>query len=230
MLNRLLKDPRFLPELFETLRDGLVVVDNKGRILLFNRAAEEITGYRKEDVIGRECTILQCDGCVALTDPDGQRECRFEESGVIQNRKCRIRSADGRDVYLVKNAVVLRDEQGSVLGTVESMTDITSLFNKEMELQGLREELRQDYWFMGLLGKSAPMQRLFEHIRNAAASEAPVLILGESGSGKNLVAHAIHKLSRRKDGPFIQMNCASLNDQLLESELFGHKKGSFTGA
>lgn len=230
MLNRLLKDPRFLPELFETLRDGLVVVDNKGRILLFNRAAEEITGYRKEEVIGRECTILQCDACVALTDPAGQRECRLEESGVIQNRKCRIRSADGRDVYLVKNAVVLRDEQGSVLGTVESMTDITSLFNKEMELQGLREELRQDYWFMGLLGKSAPMQRLFEHIRNAAASEAPVLILGESGSGKNLVAHAIHKLSRRKDGPFIQMNCASLNDQLLESELFGHKKGSFTGA
>src|SRR5512144_556119 len=110
------------------------------------------------------------------------------------------------------------------------MTDITSLFNKDMELQGLREELRQDYWFMGLLGKSAPMQRLYEHIRNAAASEAPVLILGESGSGKNLVARAIHKLSRRKDGPFIQMNCASLNEQLLESELFGHKKGSFTGA
>jgi two-component system, NtrC family, response regulator HydG len=231
MLNRLLKDPRFLPELFETLRDGLVVVDNKGRILLFNRAAEEITGYRKEEVIGRECTILQCDGCVAVSDPAGrQGDCRVAEPGVIQNRKCRIRSADGRDVYLVKNAVVLRDEQGSVLGTVESMTDITSLFNKELELQGLREELRQDYWFMGLLGKSAPMQRLYEHIRNAAASEAPVLILGESGSGKNLVAHAIHKLSRRKDGPFIQMNCASLNDQLLESELFGHKKGSFTGA
>jgi transcriptional regulator with PAS, ATPase and Fis domain len=83
---------------------------------------------------------------------------------------------------------------------------------------------------MGLLGKSVPMQRLFEQIRNAATSEAPVLIYGESGVGKNLVAHAIHKLSRRKDGPFIQMNCASLNDQLLDSELFGHKRGSFTGA
>jgi DNA-binding NtrC family response regulator len=83
---------------------------------------------------------------------------------------------------------------------------------------------------MGLLGKSTSMQRLYEHIRNASRSEAPVLILGESGSGKNLVAHALHQLSRRKDGPFVQMNCASLNEQLLESELFGHTKGSFTGA
>ena len=101
---------------------------------------------------------------------------------------------------------------------------------KEVELEELKQEIRQDYWFMGLLGKSVPMQRLYEHIRNAAMSEAPVLILGESGSGKNLVAHALHKLGRRKEGPFIQMNCASLNEQLLESELFGHKKGSFTGA
>jgi transcriptional regulator with PAS, ATPase and Fis domain len=116
------------------------------------------------------------------------------------------------------------------MGAVESITDITSLYMKEQELQGLKQELRQEYWFMGLLGKSVPMQRLYEHIRNAATSEAPVLIYGESGSGKNLVANAIHKLSRRKDGPYIQMNCASLNEQLLESELFGHKKGSFTGA
>ncbi|HYQ48336.1 MAG TPA: sigma-54 dependent transcriptional regulator, partial [Thermodesulfovibrionales bacterium] len=94
----------------------------------------------------------------------------------------------------------------------------------------LKQELRQEYWFMGLLDKSVPMQRLYEHIRNAALSEAPVLIYGESGAGKNLVAHALHKLSRRKEGPFIQMNCAALNEQLLESELFGHKKGAFTGA
>jgi transcriptional regulator with PAS, ATPase and Fis domain len=133
-------------------------------------------------------------------------------------------------VHVVKNAAVLRDVGGEIVGTVESITDITSLHQKELELQELKEELRQDYWFMGLLGKSVPMQRLFEHIRNTAASEAPVLILGESGAGKNLVAQAIHKLSRRKEGPFIQMNCASLNEQLLESELFGHKKGSFTGA
>lgn len=230
MLDKLLKDPRFLPELFETLRDGLMVIDHTGRIMLFNRAAEEITGYRKDEVIGKECTVFGCDECIAVSDTAKPRDRELEQFGSVHNRKCRIRSADGRTVHVLKNAVVLRDEQGRVLGTIEALTDITSLYNKELELQGLKEEIRQDYWFMGLLGKSIPMQRLFEHIRNAAASEAPVLILGESGSGKNLVAHAIYKMSRRKDGPFIQMNCASLNEQLLETELFGHKKGAFTGA
>lgn len=230
MLDRLLKDAQFLPEMFEVMRDGLMVVDNKGIILLFNRAAEEITGYRKEDVIGKECSIFHCDTCMVLDKSGGCIDSQLEKSGAVYNRKCRIRTASGRNVLLLKNAVTLRDDRGEIIGTVESMTDITSLYNKEMELQELKEELRQDYWFMGLLGKSVPMQRLYEHIRNAASSEAPVLICGESGSGKNLVARAIHKLSRRRDGPFIQLNCASLNEQLLESELFGHKRGSFTGA
>ncbi len=231
MLDKLLKNPLLLPEVFEAMRDGLMVVDNKGTILLFNRAAEEITGYRKEEVIGRACSLFHCDACVLTEEAGGRKgECQLDKFDALYNRKCRIKSGDGRSVLLLKNVVVLRDDNGDILGTVESMTDVTSLYEKEMELQGLKEELRQDYWFMGLMGKSVPMQRLYEHIRNAAASEAPVLILGESGSGKNLVAGAIHKLSRRKDGPFIQMNCAALNEQLLESELFGHKKGSFTGA
>lgn len=229
MLEKLLKDPKFFAGLFEAMRDGLMLVDDKGRICMFNRAAEEITGYTKEEIIGRECAILNCDTCVALSNSDEQKD-RFERFDAVYDRKCRIISRHGRPVHLLKNSVVLRDENGEIMGMIESMTDITSLYKKEIELRELKEELRQEYWFMGLLGKSPPMQRLFEHIRNAAASEAPVLICGESGSGKNLAAHAIHKLSRRREGPFIQMNCASLNEQLLESELFGHKKGSFTGA
>jgi two-component system response regulator HydG len=230
MLDAFFKDPKFLLDVFETMRDGLMVVDNEGTILLFNRAAEEITGYKKEDVIGKECSLLDSDTCVALTESGRQRDCQLSKLGAIHNKKCRIRAGDGRSVYLLKNAVVLKDDDGQVIGAVESMTDITSLYMKEMELEELKQELRQEYWFMGLLGKSPPMQKLYEHIRNAATSEAPVMISGESGVGKNLVAHAIHKLSRRKDGPFIKMNCGSLNDSLLESELFGHKKGSFTGA
>jgi PAS domain S-box-containing protein len=228
MLDKLMKNPQFLPEVFETLRDGLMVVDNKGNIVLFNRAAEEITGYRKEEVIGGKSSIFNCE--MEPNKAGGEADSQLKKFGAAYNVECRIRSGDGRSVHLLKNVITLKDEGGEIVGTVESMTDITSLYKKEMELQGLKQELRQEYWFMGLLGKSVPMQRLYEHIRNAAMSEAPVLIYGESGAGKNLVAHALHKLSRRKDGPFMQMNCAALNEQLLESELFGHKKGAFTGA
>lgn len=227
MLDKLLKNPQFWPEVFETMRDGLMVVDKEGTVVLFNRAAEEITGYRKEEIIGKKSSILNCEP----NSPDSEQpNTQLEEFGAIYNKECWIRSGDGRTVHLLKNVVSARDDQGEIIGTVESMTDITSLYKKEMELQGLKQELRQEYWFMGLLGKSVPMQRLYEHIRNAAGSEAPVLIYGESGAGKNLVAHALHTLSRRKEGPFVQMNCAALNEQLLESELFGHKKGAFTGA
>jgi two-component system response regulator HydG len=230
MIGNILKNPQFLPEMFETMRDGLMVTDNLGNIVLFNRAAEEITGYTKEDVIGKKCTLFGCDTCI-FSDKDGKpRDIQLEKFGTAYNQECRIKAGDGRSVHLLKNIVSIKDENDQIVGTVESMTDITSLYNKEMELQGLKQELRQEYWFMGLLGKSVPMQRLYEHIRNAATSEAPILIYGESGSGKNLIAHALHKLSRRKDGPFVQMNCAALNEQLLESELFGHKKGAFTGA
>jgi two-component system response regulator HydG len=230
MIEKLCKDPHFLMNVFETMRDGLMIVDKEGNILLFNRAAEEITGYNKKEVIGQQCTILDSDTCVVLTDEGKQKSCSIFKSGTIENKKCRIRSSDGRAVYLLKNATVLNDENGEMIGAVESMTDITSLYMKEVELEELKQELRQEYWFMGLLGKSGPMQKLFEQIRNASTSEAPVLICGESGTGKNLVAQAIHALSRRKEGPFVAMNCGSLNDYLLESELFGQKKGAFTGA
>lgn len=230
MIDKFFQDPKFLVEVFETMRDGLMVLDIDGNIQFFNKAAEEITGYSREEVINKPCTMLDSDTCVILTESGRQKSCDLFKGSAICNKRCRIRSNQGRSVYLLKNAVVLRDAEGEIIGAVESMTDITSLYMKELELEELKQELRQEYWFMGLLGRSIPMQKLFEQIRNAATSEAPVLICGESGSGKNLVAAAIHKMSRRKDGPFITMNCGSLNDHLLESELFGHRKGAFTGA
>jgi len=230
ILDKFLSDPKFLITVFETMRDGLMVIDTDGNILFFNKAAEEITGFNRGEVMGKSCVILDSDTCVVLTESGRQRKCNLFKEGSICNKRCRIRAQDGRAVYLLKNAVTLSDSSGEIIGAVETMTDITSLYMKELELEELRHELRKEYWFMGLLGRSAAMQRLFEQIRNAAGSEAPILIYGESGTGKELVANAIHKLSRRKDGPFITMNCASLNENLLESELFGHKKGAFTGA
>ncbi|HCC69394.1 MAG TPA: sigma-54-dependent Fis family transcriptional regulator, partial [Nitrospiraceae bacterium] len=198
--------------------------------IFFNRAAEEITGYRKEEVMGKQCIILDTDTCMVLTESGMEKRCNLFKTGSVRNRKCRIRSKDGRSVYLLKNAVVLRNSNNEIIGAVETMTDITSLYLKELEIEELKRELRQEYWFMSLLGGSAVMQRLYEQIRNVASSEAPILIYGESGTGKDLVTRAIHALSRHKDGPFIKVNCASLNECLLESELFGHRKGSFTNA
>ncbi|NJD56125.1 MAG: PAS domain S-box protein [Nitrospirae bacterium] len=230
MLDKLLKQPFSLANVFETMRDGMMIVDRDGNIIFLNKAAEDITGFSREEVVGRQCSILDTDTCTMLTDSGRQRKCDLFKVGAVENKRCRIRTNDGRFVHLLKNAVILRDEGGEIVGAVESMTDITSLYRKEKEIEGLKEELRQESWFMGLLGKGATIQRLYEQIRNASGSDAAVLICGESGTGKNLVANAIHKMSRRRNGPFIAMNCASLNDQLLESELFGHKKGSFTGA
>jgi two-component system, NtrC family, response regulator HydG len=229
-MDKFFQDPVFLMHVFETMRDGLLILDSQRRIKFFNRAAEKITGYRREEVLGQPCTMLDTDTCTELIEKGTPKSCDLFKKGSVCDRRCRMRSKDGKPVYILKNAVLLKTENGEIIGAVESITDITTLYMKEMELEEIKNEIRLDSWFMGLLGKSQPMQTLYDQIRNAAMSEAPVLIWGESGTGKDLVANAIHKLSRRKEGPLIKMNCASLNQYLLESELFGHKKGAFTGA
>ena len=223
-------DPKFLLNVFENMRDGLMIMDPVGNILYFNEAAEKITEYKREEVYGRSCSILDTDTCVLMTESGRQKCCNLFTNGVVHEKRCRIRTKSGRTVYLLKNAVVLKNDNDEVVGAVENITDITSLYMKELELEELKQEFRNYHWFMGLLGNTPAMHKLFDKIRNAATSDAPVLICGESGTGKELIANAIHKISSRKDGPFVKMNCASLNEYLLESELFGHKKGSFTGA
>ena len=95
---------------------------------------------------------------------------------------------------------------------------------------GQMQKLVQGDSFEGVLGESAPMRAIFDSIRKVATTDAPVLILGESGTGKEMAAKAIHQRSNRKDGPFVAINCGAIPDTLLESELFGHEKGAFTGA
>lgn len=229
-MNNLPLNPKFLLNVFENMRDGLMIMDPEGNILYFNEAAEKITEYKREEVYGRPCSILDTDTCVLMTESGRQKCCNLFTDGIVHEKRCRIRTKSGRTVYLLKNAVVLKNDENEVIGAVENITDITSLYMKELELEELKQEFRNYHWFMGLLGNTPAMHKLFDKIRNAATSDAPVLICGESGTGKELIANAIHKLSSRKNGPFVKMNCASLNEYLLESELFGHKKGSFTGA
>ena len=229
-INELAKDPAFLESVLDTMSDGLMVVDREGTIVSFNAAAEHITGYRLDEVIGKPCAILDTSTCVYHEGDRTTIRCSLFTDGKAVQKSCRIRAKDGREVHLFKNATVLRDESGEMIGGIETMTDVTSLVIRDRRIQELAGEIREEQAFMGLVGRSPAMLRVHEQIKNAARSEAPAIVLGESGTGKELVAAAIHTLSRRKDGPFMKVNCAALNEHLLESELFGHRRGAFTGA
>ncbi len=214
----------------DTIQDGVMVVNPEGTIVSVNRAFEEITGYTRRDIVGRACTMLNCTSCELARQKPGCHWCVMFEKGRLRKQRCSIRRRDGRLVQVLKNASVLKDSGGVVSGAVETITDITDLVEKETQIESFRRELAAEDRFHGMIGVSEPMQRVFELIRNAAVSDAPVIIHGESGTGKEMVARAIHEVGGRRRQPYVKVNCAALNESLLESELFGHVKGAYTGA
>jgi two-component system, NtrC family, response regulator HydG len=214
----------------EVMQDGLMVVGTDGTILAVNPAAERLTGYHRDELLGRSCTMLNCTGCQIFGTGRGEAWCDLYRKGRVRAKKCQITDKQNRTVHVLKHASVLKDENGLLLGAVETFTDISDVVQKEEELLTLKVMLSREEGFYGILGQSPDMLMLFELITKVARSDAPVFIQGESGVGKELVARAIHDSSPRSGGPFIKVNCAALNENLLESELFGHTKGAFTGA
>jgi two-component system, NtrC family, response regulator HydG len=218
----------FWEKVMNTIMEGVVVVDPRGIILSVNQAMEEITGYHRQELIGKPCALIKSDTCFASLSSG--KPCQLFQEGVIRRSKCSLARKDGSLAHVVKNAALLKDQGGQVLGGVETFTDVSEMMAKERVISRLRRELSQEDGFQGIIGKSPVMVQLFSLISSAAQSEAPVIIYGESGTGKELVAGAIHRLSPRSQGPFIKVNSAALNESLLESELFGHVRGAFTGA
>ena len=213
-----------------TIRDGIMIVNPHGAIVSVNQAFETITGYTRSDIIGKPCSIIDCDICKKVLNPDGEHWCILFESGQLKKKQCVIQRKDGTLIHAMKNASILRDTYGSIIGAVETITDISEIIEKESQLEAFRQELRSKDGFHGLIGMSAPMRQVYDLIENAAHSDAPVIIYGESGTGKELVSRAIHSIGERNRQPFVKVNCASLTESLLESELFGHVRGAYTGA
>jgi len=213
-----------------TIRDGIMIINPNGAIVSVNRAFEVITGYARGEVIGKPCTILDCDICEKVLMPNGSPWCVLFESGSIKKTKCIIKRKDGSYIHAVKNASILNDTSGNIIGAVETITDITEIIEKETQLEAFRQVLRSKDGFHGLIGISASMRQVYDLIENAAQSDAPVIIYGDSGTGKELVSKAIHDIGERSQKPFVKVNCASLTESLLESELFGHVRGAYTGA
>jgi len=224
------KNPAILSNMVDVMADGVFTVDAKGHIVAWSTGAARITGYSSQDVLGKSCHILEgqnCKGFHILTEflanpspfPWG-----------ICNQECKVLGKDGRELYLFGNISVIRDEQGQVAGAVGTFTDLTTFILNNQKIAVLEEQAKSREAFQQLIGKSPAMQEVFRRLRLAAQSDVTVLLTGESGTGKELAARAIHTLSDRKDKPFFAINCSAIPETLLESELFGHVKGAFTGA
>lgn len=216
--------------IIDTLQDGILVVDTGGIIQAINPSAEKLTGYKKEEILGHSCRALNCTGCEFIGKGKGPEFCKLFIVGRSKLKNCMIKTKFNHSVQILKTATVLKDEKGEMIGAVEVLTDMTALVRKQEEIEALKRILHFEDGFSGILGKTPVMENLFQFIQQVAPSNVPVLIGGESGTGKEMVAMAIHQNSPRKEGPFIKVNCAALNESLLESELFGHVKGAFTGA
>jgi len=213
-----------------TMNEGLMLVGTDGSIVMVNQAFEEMTGYGAEEILGRPCTLLQCDVCEGKRLPGEPFWCILFEKKTDIRCRCGIKKKDGSLLPVLKNAALLEDDIGEPFGAVETFTDLSELDALDRKVHELALQLDAEEGFHGILGHSARMQQVFEICRKAAQSDAPVIIFGESGTGKELVARAIHEAGALQNGPFVELNCAALNESLLESELFGHIKGAFTGA
>ncbi|MBN2489485.1 MAG: sigma 54-interacting transcriptional regulator [Planctomycetes bacterium] len=206
--------------ILESISDGVFTVDRDWNISSFNRAAERITGVLRADAIGRRCSdVFRASMC--------ETRCALRhtmETGVaVVNRAAFIVNADGQRIPISVSTALLRDEHGAIVGGAETFRDLTVV-------EELRKEIRGRFQVGDICSRSAAMRRVLEVVPRLADSESTILLQGETGTGKELVARAIHGLSARRDGPFVAVNCGALPDTLLESELFGHKMGAFTGA
>jgi len=206
--------------ILESISDGVFPVDMDWCVTSFNRAAEEITGVPRQEAIGRRCSDVfrssMCGASCALRQT-------LETGKPVIGKSGYIIDADGNRIPISISTAILRDGEGRVIGGAETFRDLS-------EVEALRQELEGKFRVGDLVSRSPLMQRVMEVLPAIASSPSTVLILGETGTGKELVARTIHSLSPRNQGPFIAVNCGALPDTLLESELFGYKTGAFTGA
>jgi PAS domain S-box-containing protein len=213
-------DERFFPLIFDCIAHAIFTIDSHGRITSFNRAAEELTGYGREEVIGRSCaSIFQSDRC----ESSCPLKTSIDTGEKGEDHEVTILTKSGDSLPISLSTAALTDDDGQIIGGVEMFRDL----RKEAEL---KKELQKSYVLEDIVSKSHLMKRLFETLPLIAGSQSTVLIEGDSGTGKELVARAIHNLGPRKTGPFVAVNCAAIPDTLIESELFGYKKGAFTDA
>ena len=204
----------------DSIADGLYTVDHEWRITSFNRAAERITGLREAEVVGQVCsTVLETDKCAGGCP----LAATLQRSESLFGNQIILRSTSEHSCPVVANTAVLADRDGQAIGGIVSFRDAALLSR-------VQRDLGAETQFEGMVGNHPAMREVYELLAEVADSDASVLILGESGTGKEMVADALVHRSRRRDQPCVKVNCSAFPETLLESELFGHVRGAFTGA
>jgi len=220
MNNEVIEEKNKLEAIFHSRSEGTFTIDRDWTVTSFNRAAEKITGYTQQEAVGRKCwEIFQSRLC--------RKGCHMEitmsKKKISLESELVITHKSGKQVPIRVHSAPLFNAQHKYIGGIETFRDIT-------EIKNLRKQLEERFRFENLVGGSKVMQKVYVLLENVAQSDSTVLITGESGTGKELVARAIHINSERKNKPFIIVNCSAFAETLLESELFGHERGAFTGA
>jgi len=215
----LFNSPVALKAIIDEIPMGILILDPQRRIITLNRALEALTGFYREEAAGVGCHhILRSRICFKqcpLLKMDRHSEPVSYQSDIINKDRQRI------PIWLTMAPVI--DLSGHIAGYIESVEDIRAI-------HPLDAEMHQAFSYSRIIGKSPKMEKIFQMLPLIAQNDSSVLITGETGTGKDLLAEAIHEASSRAKGPFIKVNCGALPETLLESELFGHRKGAFTGA
>ncbi|MDD3559690.1 MAG: sigma 54-interacting transcriptional regulator [Melioribacteraceae bacterium] len=216
----LLNQKNKLDAIFNSNIEGIFTIDDDWNVTSFNAAAEKITGYKINEAIGKKCwqifnSQICCNGChMEQTMKNGKP--------TIAN-ELEIINKFGNRIPIRVNSAILKNNKNEKIGAVETFLDIS-------EIKNLTEHLNERFKYENIVGKNKEIKQIINVLESVAQTDSSVLITGESGTGKELAARAIHLNSHRRTGPFTAVNCSAFVESLIESELFGHEKGSFTGA
>ena len=220
----------FREALLETVPCAVFMVDMNNQIIFWNKSAEELTQYSVDEVVGYTCDKLRMNIC-SNQDPAVRKTfCPLLSGSSGGEVECEMRRKDGVLIPIMRKSRPVHDDQGKLIGAIEALVDVSLIKQARTEIRLLKHEIARRGKYGNLIGRSDQMRKLYDMIETVARTDASIVIGGQTGTGKELVAKTIHAESTRSKNIFLAINCGALPESLLEAELFGHKRGSFTGA